>query len=94
VDDTPLPSTPAKQAAQKPWRTEGLPPRQPEKPRMRPSILALWAVGYLLLFGVLMVQDRLSGPQPVPYTEFKNQVTSHNVSTLFARGNSIQGELK
>jgi cell division protease FtsH len=61
---------------------------------MRPSILALWAVGYLLLFGVLMVQDRLSGPQPVPYTEFKNQVTSHNVSTLFARGNSIQGELK
>ncbi|HEY9466032.1 MAG TPA: ATP-dependent zinc metalloprotease FtsH [Vicinamibacterales bacterium] len=94
ADDTPLPSTPAKQAAQKPWRTEGLPPRQPEKPRMRPSILALWAVGYLLLFGVLMVQDRLSGPQPVPYTEFKNQVTSHNVSTLFARGNSIQGELK
>ena len=91
--DTPSPSTPS-QSPQKPWRTEGLPPRPPEKPRMRPSTLAVWAVGYLLLFGVLMVQDRLAGPQPVPYTEFKNQVASHNVSTLFARGNSIQGELK
>jgi cell division protease FtsH len=61
---------------------------------MRRSTLVVWAVGYLLLFAVLMVQDRLAGPQPVPYTEFKNQVVSHNVSTLFARGNSIQGELK
>jgi cell division protease FtsH len=56
--------------------------------------MALWVVGYLLLFGVLTVQDRLSGPQPVPYTEFKSQVAAKNVGELFARGDSIEGELK
>ena len=30
----------------------------------------------------------------MPYTEFKNQVATKNVGALFARGNSIQGELK
>ena len=92
--DTPSPVPPPSQAPQQPWRTEGLPPRQPKKPRLRRSTIAIWLVGYLLLFGVLTVQDRLAGPQPVPYTEFKNQVTSKNVATLFARGDSIQGELK
>ena len=43
---------------------------------------------------MLTIQDRLAGPQPVPYTEFKNQVANKNVAALFARGNSIQGELR
>jgi cell division protease FtsH len=47
-----------------------------------------------VLFGVLTVQDRLSGPQPVTYTEFKTQVANKNVGELFARGNSIEGQLK
>jgi len=94
ADDTQSPAPSPKQAPQKPWRTEGLPPRPPEKPRLRRSTFAIWSIGYLLLFGFLMLQDRLAGPQPVPYTEFKNQVASKNVSALFARGNSIQGELK
>jgi cell division protease FtsH len=55
---------------------------------------AAWLVGYLLLFAVLTVQDRLSGPQPVPYTEFKSQVAGKNVAELFARGDSIEGRLK
>lgn len=55
---------------------------------------AIWLGGYLVLFGLLTVQDRLSGPQPVPYTEFKNQVAAKNVVELFARGNSIEGQLK
>src|SRR5688572_9079542 len=92
--DTPSPVPSPNQEPQKPWRTEGLPPRQPEKPRLRRSTIAVWLVGYLVLFGVLTVQDRLAGPQPVPYTEFKNQVNTKNVGALFARGNSIQGELK
>jgi cell division protease FtsH len=54
----------------------------------------VWLVGYLLLFGMLTLQDRLSGPQPVPYTDFKNQVVDKNVSEVFARGNSIEGQLK
>src|SRR5690606_40398499 len=92
TDDTPSPAP--NQAPQRPWRTEGLPPRQPDKPRVRWSTIAFWLVGYLLLFGMLTVQDWLSGPEAVPYTEFKNQVASKNVGALFARGNSIQGELK
>jgi cell division protease FtsH len=56
--------------------------------------MAIWVGGYLMLFGVLTLQDRLSGPQPVPYTDFKNQVTDKNVAELFARGDSIEGQLK
>src|SRR5918993_4044333 len=92
-DNTPSPLPSPNQAPQKPWRTEGLPPRQPEKPRMARSTIAFWLVGYLLLFGVLTVQDRLSGPHAVSYTEFKTQVGSKNVAEVFARGNSIQGKL-
>jgi len=47
-----------------------------------------------LLFATFTLQDQLSGPEAIPYTEFKNQVTGKNVSALFAQGNSIQGELK
>jgi cell division protease FtsH len=92
--NAPAPVPSPQQAPQKPWRTEGLPPGQPEKPRVRRSTIAIWLIGYLLLFGMLTIQDRLAGPQAVPYTEFKNQVASKNVGALFARGNSIQGELK
>jgi len=78
----------------RPWRTEGLPKGQPTKPRPRWLTMATWVVGYLILFGVLTVQDRLAGPQPVPYTDFKTQVTDKNVAELFARGDSIEGQLK
>ena len=78
----------------RPWRTEGLPKGQPTKPRPRWLTMAIWLIGYLMLFGMLTVQDRLSGPQPVPYTDFKTQVTDRNVAELFARGDSIEGQLK
>ncbi len=87
-------STPAAPPS-RPWRTEGLPKQgQPAAPKRRWQPAAVWLVGYLILFGVLTVQDRLSGPQPVPYTEFKTQVATKNVGELFARGNSIEGQLK
>jgi cell division protease FtsH len=54
----------------------------------------MWIVGYGLLFGMLTVQDSLSGPQPVPYTEFKSQVAANNVSEVFAKGDTIEGALK
>jgi cell division protease FtsH len=56
--------------------------------------MAMWLGGYLVLFGILTLQDRLSGPQPVPYTEFKIQTANKNVAELFARGDSIEGQLK
>jgi cell division protease FtsH len=78
----------------RPWRTEGLPAGQAQKPRRRWTTAAIWLAGYLLLFGVLTVEDWLSGPQPVPYTEFKSQVANKNVAEVFARGDSIEGQLK
>src|SRR5687767_3975550 len=78
----------------RPWRTEGLPKGQGPTPRPRWVTGAIWLVGYLLLFGMLTLQDRLSGPQAIPYTEFKTQVAANNVAELFARGDSIEGQLK
>jgi cell division protease FtsH len=52
------------------------------------------ALGYLLFFGLLTIQDQLSGPQAVPYTDFKTQVAAKNIGEVFARGNSIEGQLK
>src|SRR2546422_1700660 len=91
----PPPSVPSSgQPPARPWRTEGLPDGHAPKRRPRWITAAIWFLGYLLFFGVLTVQDRLSGPQPVPYTEFKNQVANKNIAEVFARGDSIEGQLK
>jgi cell division protease FtsH len=93
-----LPAPAAGRPPQRPWRTEGLPngPAQaPTPPSNRRWItVAIWIGGYLLLFGTLTIQDRLSAPEPIPYTELKAQVATKNVAELFARGDSIQGKLK
>src|SRR3954464_13375575 len=85
---------PADASQSQPWRTEGLPQKQTPKQRPRWIIGAALAVGYLLIFALTTMQDRLNGPQSVSYTEFKTQVASKNVAEVFARGNSIQGSLK
>jgi cell division protease FtsH len=77
-----------------PWRTEGLPDGKPPQSKPRWLTMGVWLFGYLVLFGILTIQDRLSGPQAVSYTEFKSHVATKNVAELFARGNSIQGQLK
>jgi cell division protease FtsH len=92
--ESPPSNSPPRQQPHQPWRAEGLPKGEPPKPRPRWIISAAWIVGYLLLFGLLTIQDRLSGPQPVPYTEFKGQVAGKNVQEVFARGDSIEGQLK
>ena len=74
-----------------PWRTEGLPKSEPPKPRRRWVSAGVWFLAYLAMFGVLTLQDRMSGPQAVPYTEFKGQVGSKNIGEVFARGDSIEG---
>jgi cell division protease FtsH len=79
---------------ERPWRAEGLPKDRSPSQRRRWTTAAFWVVGYLLLFGILTVQDRLSEPEPIPYTEFKTQVANKNVGELFARGDSVQGQLK
>jgi cell division protease FtsH len=88
------PDSPAPPSPPPPWRTEGLPKGQPPKQRPRWARAAVWIAVYLAFFGVLTLQDRFSGPQAVPYTEFKGQVAGKNVGEVFARGDSIEGQLK
>src|SRR5689334_24446296 len=85
---------PADGSQSQPWRTEGLPQKQTPKQRPRWIIAAALALGYLLVFGLTTMQDRLNGPQSVSYSEFKTQVSAKNVAEVFARGDSIQGSLK
>ena len=94
-DSRPEAPPPDSKQPSQPWRTEGLPPRQPPS-RKRPRWLnvVLWAVASLVLFTMLTTQERLSQPDAVPYTEFKGQVKAHNVAEVFARGESIEGALK
>jgi cell division protease FtsH len=80
----------------RPWRTEGLPPegQKPQSPGSRWGKIALAVVVYGLLFGLLTLQDKLSDPHTIAYTEFKAQVAAKNVAEVFARGDSIQGGLR
>ncbi len=83
-----------KAEAPRPWRTEGLPADPGGQPRRRWSGLITWLLLGAMLFLGLTIQDRLSGPVVISYTEFKAQVAEKNVQQVFARGNTVQGELK
>ncbi len=83
----------------RPWRTEGLPPPKPEKPAEPPkrrwwTILIQALIVYGIFFLILTIQDRMSGPLAISYTEFDKQVEAGNVSEVFARGHTIQGALR
>jgi cell division protease FtsH len=56
--------------------------------------MVLWGAASLFLFTTLTMQERMSEPDAVPYTEFKRQVRAQNVAEVFARGESIEGALK
>jgi cell division protease FtsH len=56
--------------------------------------MILWGAASLLLFGTLTMQERLSEPDAVSYTEFKHQVEAKNIHEVFAHGESIEGRLK
>ena len=81
-----------------PWRAEGLPPDRkgappgPEWRKWLPS--GPWLLVYAILFALLTIEDLRGGPQAVPYSEFQTQVRNKNVAEVFARGLSIQGELR
>jgi cell division protease FtsH len=81
------------QQGPKPWRTEGLPQGQPGSSRTRWVRILIAVLAYSVFFGLLTMQDRLSDPETIAYTEFKDQVATQNVAEVFARGDSIQGKL-
>jgi cell division protease FtsH len=92
----PRPTKPPTHPPSRPWRTEGLPqegnPNTPRGPTRWLRIIFALSI-YAIFFGLLTMQDRLSDPETLPYTEFKQQVAAQNVAEVFARGDSIQGEL-
>jgi hypothetical protein len=47
-------------------------------------------LGYLVFFGLLSVQDQMSGPQAISYTEFKTQVANKNVAKILVLYNKPQ----
>ena len=69
-------------------------PGQPPRRRPRWLNLVLWGAASLLLFTTLTMQDRLSEPDAVPYTEFKHQVTPRTSRRCSRAATSIEGELK
>ncbi len=83
-----------------PWRTEGLPPEEekasPPKPPRRNwlGLLLRGLLVYALFFAVLTWFDGTKRPEPISYTEFDAQVTAGNVGEVFARGYTIEGQLK
>ncbi len=91
----PDPRPPKPSHPPRPWRTEGLPPegQQPAPSGSRWSRIIFAVVIYSVFFGLLTMQDRLSDPEALPYTEFKQQVSAQNVAEVFTRGDSIQGGL-
>ena len=92
--ERPSPDASPDTPSSRPWRTEGLPKNPPGNGRRRWLTALILFAGYLVLFSIFTIQDRLSGPQLIPYTEFKSQVASKNVTEVFARGDSIEGELR
>ncbi len=85
-------------ARSRPWRTEGLPPNDKGEPPKKRwdwwAIVTRGLIAYLIVFGLLTLQDRLNAPETISYSEFDQQVQAGNVAELFARGQSIQGELR
>lgn len=91
------PEAPPPQTPNRPWRAEGLPEgqdddNQPKRPGWK-RVLAWVLGGYLVFYLLVSLRDGVGGPPTVSYTEFTDQVAAGNVAEVFARGDSIQGEL-
>jgi cell division protease FtsH len=87
-------------AQQRPWRAEGVPPPDkgtPQGPRrFPPGGWAPWILAALVLITsfVSLNESRSPGSTTVPYTAFTQQVASGNVKDIYAKGSSIQGNLR
>ena len=85
----------------KPWRTEGLPKQSPgdndeNKGTKWPSwrFWVVWAIILLLLYAVMSYWSARNAPPTVTYNEFITQITSGNVESIHATGDTIEGKLR
>ncbi|MBW8798556.1 MAG: ATP-dependent zinc metalloprotease FtsH [Streptomyces sp.] len=91
---------PPRKSPDQPWRTEGAPEEPPKPPNGGRKMHGGWwrlivtaLVVYLLANLVLSYFDQENEPT-ISYTEFSRQVNDGNVEKIYAKGDSIQGQLK
>ncbi|MEU9341836.1 ATP-dependent zinc metalloprotease FtsH [Streptomyces sp. NPDC048278] len=91
---------PPRKSPDQPWRTEGAPEEPPKPPNGGRRMHGGWwrlivtaLVVYLLANLVLSYFDQENEPT-ISYTEFSRQVDAGNVEKIYAKGDSIQGQLK
>ncbi|MEU9452450.1 ATP-dependent zinc metalloprotease FtsH [Streptomyces sp. NPDC048277] len=91
---------PPRKSPDQPWRTEGTPEEPPKPPPGGRKMHGGWwrlivtaLVVYLLANLVLSYFDQENEPT-ISYTEFSKQVDAGNVEKIYAKGDSIQGQLK
>ncbi|MGW3627701.1 ATP-dependent zinc metalloprotease FtsH [Streptomyces sp. NPDC000880] len=84
---------PPRERADQPWRSEGAPPPRKKMPGGWAGLTLTALVVFLAANLLLSLFGGVSEPS-VPYTEFSKQVRNGNVSKIYARGDTIQGELK
>ncbi|MBL1085028.1 ATP-dependent zinc metalloprotease FtsH [Streptomyces actinomycinicus] len=90
---------PPRKSPDQPWRTEGAPEEPPQPPGGRRIRGGWWRliltalVVYLIANLVLSYFDQADEPT-ISYTEFSRQVNDGNVEKIYAKGDSIQGQLK
>ncbi|MGW2421741.1 ATP-dependent zinc metalloprotease FtsH [Streptomyces sp. NPDC001709] len=91
---------PPRKSPDQPWRTEGAPDEPPQQPpggrRMRGGwwrLIITALVVYLIANLVLSYFDQANEPT-ISYTEFSKQVNDGNVAKIYAKGDSIQGQLR
>ncbi|MFF5441900.1 ATP-dependent zinc metalloprotease FtsH [Streptomyces achromogenes] len=90
---------PSRRSPDQPWRTEGAPEEPPRPPGGRGMRGGWWRliltalIVYLIANLVLSYVDQANEPT-ISYTEFSRQVDAGNVDKIYAKGDSIQGQLK
>ncbi|MFG3657883.1 ATP-dependent zinc metalloprotease FtsH [Streptomyces sp. NPDC047706] len=85
--------------ADQPWRTEGTPDEPPKRPDGRRIRGGWWGLLLTAVIVFLLAYVGLNylggGSEPtISYTEFSRQVDAGNVSRIYSKGDTIQGELK
>ncbi|MGW1541021.1 ATP-dependent zinc metalloprotease FtsH [Streptomyces sp. NPDC002309] len=92
-------AAPSRKSPDQPWRTEGTPEEPPKSPSGWRKLPGGWwslAVTALVVFLIAnIVLSFLDEEEPtISYTAFSKQVEADNVSRIYSKGDSIQGELK
>ncbi|WP_329185507.1 ATP-dependent zinc metalloprotease FtsH [Actinacidiphila glaucinigra] len=88
---------PPRQNPDDPWRTEGAPPSAPTRRRRR---MGGWGGMILTALVVFLITDLVlslftgSRPTTISYTEFGRQLAADNISKIYSKGDSIEGQLK